>query len=85
MALTGRELRRVQTARAADAGIDNAEKDGSRSEPLGIGRQQVSRRLGIADRRISEEINQGHARRLLNECDNAAASYRGALEADWNV
>jgi hypothetical protein len=48
-------------ARAADARIDNAEKDGSRGKPSGISRQQVSRCLGIADRRISEEINQGHA------------------------
>src|SRR5262249_52754410 len=38
----------------------NAEKHISRREPLGIGCQQVGRCLGIADRRIGEEVDGGH-------------------------
>ena len=46
-------------------GIDNAEKDGSRRKPCGIGRQQIRRCLRIADRRIGEEVDSGYARRHL--------------------
>jgi hypothetical protein len=51
--------------RPADAGIDNAEKDGFRCKPFGISREQVGRCLGVANRRISEEVDRGHARRHL--------------------
>ena len=51
--------------RAADAGIDNTEKDGSHRKPCGIGRQQIRRCLRIADRRIGEEVDHGDARRHL--------------------
>ena len=43
-------------ARPANPGINDAKKDSSRRKPGGIGRQQVSRRLGIAGRRIGEEV-----------------------------
>src|SRR5262245_10453491 len=49
----------------ADAGIDDAEKHGSRWKPFGIDRQEVGRCLGIADRRIGEEVDRRYARRHL--------------------
>ncbi|WP_281406680.1 hypothetical protein [Mesorhizobium sp. B2-3-5] len=51
--------------RSSGAWIDDTEEDGSRREPLRAGRQQVGRRIGIADRRIGEEIDRGDARRHL--------------------
>jgi len=45
---------------SADPGIDNAEKYSSRRESPGIGCYQVGRRLGVADRRISEEVDDGY-------------------------
>src|SRR5262249_7043930 len=50
-------------APAADAGVDDAEKRGPRRKPFGIGRQQVGRCLGIAGRRIGEEVDRRYARR----------------------
>jgi hypothetical protein len=49
----------------ADAGIDNAEKDGSHRKPCSIGRQQIRRCPGIADWRIGEQVDNGYARRHL--------------------
>ena len=43
----------------ADAGIDNAEKNGSHRKPCGIGRQQIRRCLRISDWRIGEEVDNG--------------------------
>ena len=55
--------------RPADAGIDNAEKDGFRCKPFGKSRQQLGRCLGVTNRRISEEVDRGHARRhLVHHC-----------------
>jgi hypothetical protein len=51
--------------RPADAGIDNAEKDGFRCKPFGVSRQQIGRCLGVANRRISKEVDRGRARRHL--------------------
>ena len=50
-------------ARAADAGIDDAKKDGAFGKPHGIGRQQIGRSLWIAGRRVGEEVDDGRARR----------------------
>src|SRR5262249_40330375 len=52
-------------ARAADAGVDDAEKRGPRRKPFGIGGQQVGRCLGIAGRRIGEEVDRRYARHHL--------------------
>jgi hypothetical protein len=49
----------------ADTGIDDAEKHGSRRKTCGIDRQQIGRCLGIADRRIGEEVDNGYVRRHL--------------------
>ena len=43
----------------ADTGIDNAEKNGPDRKPDGIGREQVGRGLGVAGRRVSEEVDHG--------------------------
>jgi hypothetical protein len=40
-------------------GVDNAEKVGALWKPFGIGGQQVSGRLRIADRRIGEQVDRG--------------------------
>ena len=49
--------------RPADAGIDDAEKYGSRRKPWGIGRQEVGGRLGIAHRCVGEQVDNGRAGR----------------------
>ena len=51
--------------RPTDAGVDDAEKRRARRKPLRIGRQQIGGRLGIAGRRVGEEIDDGNARRHL--------------------
>src|SRR5262245_43168446 len=52
---------------AADARIDDAEKYGVGGEPQQIGCQQIRRRLRILHGRISEEIDDRHARRPLQQ------------------
>src|SRR5215831_3231382 len=51
--------------RAADTGIDDAEEYGAWRKPRRIGRQQIGGRLGVAGRRVGEEIDRGYARRHL--------------------
>src|SRR5271166_2082400 len=51
--------------RSADAGIDDAEKDGWLGKPRGKGRQQICRRLRVAGRRVGEQVDDGLARRQV--------------------
>ena len=50
-------LENDRRAGPADAGVDHAEKRRPRRKPLGIGREQIGRCLGIAGRRIGEEVD----------------------------
>src|SRR5205085_253151 len=52
---------------AADAGIDDGEKDRRRRELDGVDREQIGRAARIEGRRIGEEIDDRNARRLAME------------------
>jgi len=51
----------------ADTRIDHAQKNGFHRKPCGINRQQIGRGLGVADRRVGNEVDNGYARRHLVE------------------
>ncbi len=57
---------------AADSGIDDTQQHGSGWKPLGIGGEQIGRRLGFAGRQIGKQRDHRDRRRLLLQ-------YRGDL------